>query len=273
MSRQVSYAQRPADPRPASDPGSRVGVAELTPAPQRATPLPLGPALRTQQAAELSRRLAPHITGTLRLTVTDNRAVIITVQRDSKRRLFTVRLHHLFLDTPPEVLRTLARYILLGDRQSSRQLNLFIDGQQDLIRDEDPDPQTMPIRTRGKVFDLQQLFDQINARYFDGAVTARVSWGRQVKPGRYRHSINVGYYVVELNLIRIHPGLDRSWIPRFYLEWVLFHEMLHAVHPILTTNGRRRFHTTEFARDELRFEQHALAVEWERRNLAALLSI
>jgi len=106
LSRQVSYAQRPADPRPASDPGSRVGVAELTPAPQRATPLPLGPALRTQQAAELSRRLAPHITGTLRLTVTDNRAVIITVQRDSKRRLFTVRLHHLFLDAPPEVLRT-----------------------------------------------------------------------------------------------------------------------------------------------------------------------
>jgi len=245
--------------------------ADSPPRPRRQ--LPLSPALRTQQAGELGRRLSPLIKGSLKLTITDNRAVMISVQRDARRRLFTVRLHHLFLDTTDDLLRPLARYIAFGDRQSSRQLNLFIDQQQDLIRVPEPQQPSLPIRTEGKVYDLRTLFDEINARYFDGALNADISWGRQVSAGRPRHSIKVGCYIVELNLIRIHPGLDRSWIPRFYIEWVIFHEMLHVVHPIPTVNGRRRFHTAEFARDEQRFEHHALATEWEHRNIAALLSI
>lgn len=236
--------------------------------------LPLSPALRTQQARELSRRLDPLIPGALQLTITDNRAVMISVQRDTRRRIYRVRLHHLFVDAPPDVLRLLGRYIALGDKRSSRELNQFIDERQDRIRDdEEPAPQSAPIRTRGRIYDLRALFDGLNARYFDGQVTARVTWGREVAPGRARRSVKVGCYVLELNLIRIHPGLDREWVPLFYVEWVLFHEMLHAVHPIPTVNGRRRFHTPAFEADERRYEHHAMATDWERRNLASLLKI
>ena len=227
-----------------------------------------------QQARELGRRLDPFITGTLQVTITDNRSVMISVQRDLKRRVYKVRLHHLFADAPRQVLQTLAQYIMLADRKASHSLNEFIDERQDWIRDsKQPEERQQTIRTRGKVHDLQMLFDSLNARYFGGSVTCRISWGRHAGRGRARNSIKVGCFVVDLGLIRIHPGLDQRWIPKFYVEWVVFHEMLHSVHPIPKVNGRRQFHTPEFATDERRFEHYERATLWEKRNLAALLRI
>jgi len=273
LSRQPLFAR----PRTQTSHGSGTshrGSQVVTREGPRSPGLPLSPALRIQQARELTRRLDPLISGSLQITITDNRSVMISVQRDVKRQAYRVRLHHLFVDAPPAVLRTLSHYIMLGDRKSSRDLNAFIDERQDRIREpEGKESRPQPIRTRGRIYDLREIFDDLNDRYFEKQVSARISWGRNVGRGRARASIKVGSFIVELNLIRIHPGLDQRWIPRFYIEWVVFHEMLHSVHPIPRVNGRRQFHTPEFEMDERRFEHYELATLWEKRNLAALLRI
>lgn len=241
---------------------------------KRATMLPLSPALRAQQARELGKRLRPHLSGDLRLTITDNRSVMISVQRDPRHHHYKVRLHHLFVDAPDRVLAALGRYISHNDRQASQQLNAFIEGCQDRIRP--PQPRITshaPVRTKGRFFDIQAIFDDLNKRYFDQKVRCTITWGRLVNSGKPRRTIKVGSYILEHNLIRIHPGLDQEWIPLFYIQWVIFHEMLHVVHPINTVNGRRRFHTNAFARDEQRFEDYDRAIIWEKRNVAALLCI
>ena len=204
----VCARQQAADPVP----GSRPRASAQTAARKRPNrQLPISPALRVQQARELGRRLDPFITGTLQVTITDNRSVMISVQRDLKRRVYKVRLHHLFADAPRQVLQTLAQYIMLADRKASNSLNEFIDERQDWIRDsKQPEERQQTIRTRGKVHDLQMLFDSLNARYFGGSVTCRISWGRHAGRGRARNSIKVGCFVVDLGLIRIHPGLDRN---------------------------------------------------------------
>lgn len=248
--------------------------------------LPLSPALRTQQARELSRRIGAFISGTLNLTITDNRSVMISVQRDPRRGHYTVRLHHLFIDTPEPMLRCLARYIAHNDRDASLELNEYIERQEDRIR---PIPREMKTRTtvrpsaaaaprpqlstRGRYYDLAALFDELNRLYFGGRVRAGITWGRQAARGRARRSVRVGSYCVELDLIRIHPGMDQAWIPLHYIQWVIYHEMLHALHPIPVVNGRHRFHTAEFARDERRFVDFEPATSWERANIAALLCI
>jgi hypothetical protein len=226
-----------------------------------------------KQAHELASRIRPYLTGSLKLTITDNRAVMISVQRDPKRREYSVRLHHLFVDAPTPILHALARYISINDRLASRELNIFIDQRQELIRSNVSQPAPPIIRTKGRFYDLKALFEELNQRYFSGQVRSVITWGRHVSRGKARRSIKVGSYCVEHDLIRIHPGLDQRWIPLFYIQWVIYHEMLHAVHPIPVVNGRRRFHTIEFARDERRFERFAEATQWERRNVAALLCI
>jgi len=82
----------------------------------------------------------------------------------------------------------------------------------------------------------------------------------------------MGSYSVEDRLIRIHRSLDRAFVPRFFVSWIVFHEMLHQVHDIRVKNGRREFHSKEFLADEAAFELYDQARLWERRNLDALLT-
>ncbi|PID38446.1 MAG: hypothetical protein CSB49_05555 [Proteobacteria bacterium] len=240
--------------------------------------LPLGPALRIQQAQGLTQRLMRRLGhGSLDLALTDNRSVMITVRRDAPRRHYDVRVHHLFCDAPEEIVDALARYIVLDDRKASRALGRYIDFNDHRIREPSEDSKAarreVQLRTEGKHHDLQATFNVLNERYFKGEVSAGITWGRNAARGKARSSVRLGSYTVEERLIRIHPGLDQGWIPPVYLQWVVFHEMLHAVLPIPTVNGRRQFHTRAFNEAEARFEGIAEARTWEHRHLPQLLRI
>jgi hypothetical protein len=226
-----------------------------------------------RQALELRARLSRHVRGLLEVAVTDNRAVMISVQRDPRHARYAVRLHHLFVEASDDVIAELGRYIVHNDRNASKLLDDYIDERTDRIRPRRGQAAVQPLRTEGRAYDLQALFAELNAEYFSGRVQCRISWGRHLCRGRSRRSVKVGSFSVEENLIRIHPGLDQAWIPPYYIRWVVYHEMLHAVHPAPLVNGRHSFHTDAFAQDEQRFRDYLPAITWERRNLAALLCI
>ena len=82
----------------------------------------------------------------------------------------------------------------------------------------------------------------------------------------------MGSYSVEERLIRIHPALDRRFVPRYFLDWIVYHEMLHQVHDIPVIGGRRQFHTPEFMAQESNYEHYERARDWERRNLDRILN-
>ena len=63
----------------------------------------------------------------------------------------------------------------------------------------------------------------------------------------------MGSYSVEDKLIRIHRSLDRDLVPRFFVAWIVYHEMLHQVHGAPILNGRRQFHTKVCLEDEARY--------------------
>jgi hypothetical protein len=220
----------------------------------------------------LERRISAHLSaGRLDLSVTDNHYTMISVRRD-KGPLYRVRLHHMFLAAPPNVTRALGRYIAVNDARASRELSLYIDDHRGAIRR--PPRRRRPIvtlRTRGEVFDLQQVFDSLNDRYFENAIDARITWGISGTRRRRRRSIKMGSYSVEERLIRIHPALDRCFIPAYFLEWIVYHEMLHQVHDIPLVAGRRRFHTPQFLLQERAYEHYDRARLWERQNLDRIL--
>lgn len=207
----------------------------------------------------------------LNIIVTSNKTVMVSVTRDPKRSRYKARIHHIFLKASDDVIRDLARYIVFNDDSASKAIGSYIDDAPGGAGCDNLRPERL--NTDGKVHDLRAIFDRLNHRYFDGDVSCRISWGRHVRRGKARRSINVGSYTLEDDIIRIHPGLDQEWVPDYYLEWVVYHEMLHATHPIRVVNGRRRFHTSAFTRDERRFSHFIEAVAWEKQNLPSLLSI
>jgi hypothetical protein len=247
-----------------------VATADVSPAP---APAP-GEGEQEEARRTLERRIRAHLSrGTLSLTLTDNRYTMISVRRETRDGRFQVRLHSMFVDANPMITRALARYIVHNDRESSRLLGEYIDANQHRVRSRSRRTETA-IRcvTRGKYHDLQEIFDDLNQRYFGDTIDARITWGQRGGKPRRRNSIKMGSYSVEDRLIRIHRSLDRAFVPRFFVEWIVYHEMLHQVHEIKVVNGRRQFHTREFLHDEARFEHYVAARRWERIHLDALLT-
>lgn len=235
-----------------------------------------GPDLASEVALaqdSLERRIRAHIAkGSVTVTLTDNRYTMISVRRLRRQRRYEVRLHCMFADTDPVITRALARYITQNDAQASRILGDFIDQNSGHIRGRARQKPAQVIFTAGEVHDLRSIFDEVNARYFANKIEAAITWGTRTGRPRRRNSIKMGSYAVEDRLIRIHRSLDRQFVPRFFVAWIVFHEMLHQVHDIRVVNGRREFHSKEFLADEMMFEHYHVAKRWEQDHLDALLT-
>jgi len=248
---------------------------------------PTAPAVSSEVTAaqdSLERRIRAHLArGHVQVTLTDNRYTMISVRRiapkDRSRsprarneRRYEVRLHHMFADADPVITRALAHYIADNDAEASRILGDFIDANAGHVRGWARRTPAQLIFTAGEHHDLREIFDELNARYFDSRIDAAITWGARAGRPRRRNSIKMGSYSVEDRLIRIHRSLDRAFVPRFFVAWIVFHEMLHQVHDIRVKNGRREFHSKEFMADEAGFELYDQARQWERRHLDALLT-
>ena len=221
----------------------------------------------------LERRIRAHLSrGRVAVTLTDNRYTMISVRRLPKERRYEVRLHHMFADADPVITRALAHYIADNDSDASRVLGDFIDSNAGHVRGRARRQPTQVIFTAGEHHDLREIYYEINARYFDNKIEAAITWGQRTGRPRRRNSIKMGSYSVEDRLIRIHRSLDRAFVPRFFVAWIVFHEMLHQVHDIRVKNGRREFHSKAFMADEALYEQIDQAKIWERRHLDALLT-
>ena len=204
----------------------------------------------------------------LHLRLTENRYTIISVQRG--RECYRVRVHRMFCRVEPRLVRALARYIVHNDQRASALLSEFIEQNQNRIRRPPARARRVVMRTRGRVHDLGEVFDRLNDLHFGGKLDLRITWGaaRRRKPQR---SIKVGTFLVEDRLIRIHPVLDQELVPPYFLDWIVFHEMLHGKHAIHRVGGRRCFHPPEFSREEKQFPDYARARLWEKANLDRLL--
>ena len=101
---------------------------------------------------------------------------------------------------------------------------------------------------RGEHFDLQQLFDELNQNYFEGSLQ-RPHIGWSVKSWRRQF----GCYDPGPNQILLNRRMDRAGVPRYAVEYVLFHEMLHVKHPTRRSGCSLISHSREFREEEKRF--------------------
>jgi hypothetical protein len=111
--------------------------------------------------------------------------------------------------------------------------------------------------SRGKVYDLAELFEELDARYFAGKLERPLlSWSQR----RTRRVL--GHHDHVHRAIIISSTLDSRRIPRLVVEYVLYHEMLHVKHPPRVISGRTIYHGRAFREDERRFERFDEALKW-----------
>jgi len=219
------------------------------------------------RAADWSKALAVRLGQPVRLIVTDNRSTMLSAK--SKGGRLEVRLHHMFVTSNEDILDAVGDYLTGGGPASASALDRFIETHRGrFVARGKPQAQ---LRTEGEHHDLRSMFEDLSRRHFGRPLDVRITWGKRVEPKRGQRSLQLGTYLPEEKLIRIHPVLDQPWVPRYFVEAVLFHEMLHHDMPAVVKKGRRHYHTTAFRKRERTFEYHAAAERWQKDNLWRLL--
>jgi predicted metal-dependent hydrolase len=118
----------------------------------------------------------------------------------------------------------------------------------------------------GRVYDLQSLFERLNRLYFDSTLKIEISWGSR-EPTKARRSAILGSYCPRRKKITISKRLDRIDVPLYFVEHVLFHEMLHHVFPA----EKHRMHTEKFKSFERLHPDYQLAKDWEKKSSSVLM--
>lgn len=217
----------------------------------------------------LERRLqAAFVQGPVALSITDNRHAIISHR--VKDGILRVRIHHMFLDAPANVVEALVRYVTRNDREASALLGRYIEANGSRLARRS---RKVPLVTKGKHHDLLALFQDINERYFGGSLNCVITWGKHGSVRGPRTTIKLGSYDAVERLIRVHPALDRKWVPRYFVAYIVYHEMLHHVIPASRGVGRSLLHPPEFRERESEFRHFERALAWERKFIGRLLRV
>jgi hypothetical protein len=107
---------------------------------------------------------------------------------------------------------------------------------------------------RGRCFDLGEIFVDLNHRYFGGTLPpTRLGWS----PRRARTIL--GHYDSAHSSITISRLLDSPQVPRYVVEYLMFHEMLHIRYPVCRDGDRRVVHSREFRKTEKAFPEYEQA--------------
>jgi predicted metal-dependent hydrolase len=113
---------------------------------------------------------------------------------------------------------------------------------------------------RGHFYDLDEVFEKLNARFFHGLMARpRMSWS-QLRTRRI-----LGHYDPAHNAIIISRVFDHFAVPAYVLEYIVYHEMLHLKHPVRLRGSRRCVHSAEFQAEEKLFPRAAEADAFLKR--------
>ena len=170
-----------------------------------------------------------------------------------------VRLSDLLEGAPAPVLRAIAHILLAKmyrraiDREAAARYRKYVSSHHvsrkaHLVRQ-------MRGRKRldsaqGRTYDLEALFEDLNQRFFHGLMARpQMTWSRD-------HARNsLGHYDPAHNAIVVSRIFDHPRVPRFAVEYIVYHEMLHLKHPVKLRGSRRCVHSADFQAEEKLFPQ------------------
>jgi predicted metal-dependent hydrolase len=180
-----------------------------------------------------------------------------------------VRLSDLLEGAPETVLQAIAHILLAKmyrrpiDRGQAARYRRYV-GSHEIVRKAQLVRQ-MRGRKRlqsaaGHFYDLDGIFEELNTRFFHGLMARpRMSWSN-TKTRRI-----LGHYDPAHNAIIISRIFDHAAVPRYVLEYIVYHEMLHLKHPVRLRGSRRCVHSAEFQAEEKNFPQVADANAFLKR--------
>lgn len=231
---------------------------------------------RDRRSVERVRRIARRLGLRFPIDVvfTFNRSTMISYRR--RRESAMLRMHDVFRDASTDILESVLRscFLPLSRRaggECSQIIHAFLHENHRRIELSNLEHHGPPKvqGPAGSVYDLADIFHRVRRDYFPRKLLRLdLTWSARVS----RHTM--GQWTEQApginNLISINRLLDDRRVHAFYLEYLMYHEILHEVLPPRLVNGRRIRHFPEFKQREVEFARYDEAIEWERAAISKL---
>lgn len=202
---------------------------------------------------ELYSYIARKIPVNLKLKINNNSKIIFSYKKNHDKEI-KLNLHKMFLEAPLDVVDSIALLLIKPDEKHYfQQIKIFINENNNKI---DYNSSSEGIFA-GEIYNLKNIFDEVNRAYFENKLeNINIKWGKSSAPTRKRRKhIQFGVYNDARREIRINPILDSQKIHPCFIEFIVYHEMLHSTIPVkFSQNGRRIYHCAEFKVAEKKFK-------------------
>jgi hypothetical protein len=177
-----------------------------------------------------------------------------------------VNLSDLLEGAPQPILRAIAHILLAKlyrkpiDENQSRRYRRFTSSEA-VVRQSERIRQTRGRKrigsAQGQHYNLEEVFESLNRRFFYGLMGRPLLTWSEVTARRL-----LGHYDPAHNTIMVSRVFDRKGTPRYAIEYLMYHEMLHLKHPVKQRNGRRCVHPRAFQDEEKLFPDLERAKAW-----------
>lgn len=170
-----------------------------------------------------------------------------------------IRISDTFLDAPQDVLLALGR-ILLAKLNKNPVSKKDRDVYSRYVASEELQDKAAALLSgrrkairivKGNHRSLEDSFQRVNTTYFGGLMEKpTLTWGRK----KARRTL--GRYDLQRDVVCVSPFLDSSEVPEEFLDFIMYHELLHKKHGVQERGGKLWAHTPQFKRDEKRFHDY-----------------
>ena len=183
-------------------------------------------------------------------------------------RLF-VRVSDLLEGAPEPVLRAIAHILFAKmyrkpvERHQAARYRRYVSSRH--IRDKAYLLRQMRGRKRietanGHIYNLENIFDDLNTHFFHGLLARPdLTWSQD------HARTSLGHYDPAHNAIVVSRIFDQARVPRYALEYIVYHEMLHLKHPVKLRGSRRCVHSPDFQAEEKLFPRLEEAKQFIKR--------
>lgn len=200
----------------------------------------------------------------LNLKINDNRSTMLSVKWEPD--CTKVSLHRMFLRAPKNIMQALACYLRGEHRRLAPSIRAYIEHNLQKL-DYSHQLDLNQLQTKGRVYDLEKIYDDLNREYFNNQLELHITWFGKSWRRRNQNRITFGLYHDPLRLIKINRLIDNKHFPDYFVAYVIYHEMLHYVCPsYVDERGVKQIHNKEFKEREKQFKYYHQAQEWVRQN-------
>jgi len=213
-----------------------------------------------QKKQRIVKILESELAAPVKIALTRNRSSVLTCRRQRGR--VEIKMHQVFLSADRRVLKAVADLIRKGSQPARRVIDAYLRLHRGQIQ-RAKKARAVILNPGGKVYDLEKILKDLKRKYNLHPRGVKITWAYS-RIRRRQRSIRLGSFHQDEKLIRVHASLDNPSVPRYFVEYIVYHELLHALVKPEERPGRRNFHPRQYHALEKKFEHFKQARKFEK---------